>query len=369
MTVPRVGFVLEQTLGHITHTDNLRRLIPAHDTVAATFLPVEFALDGVGRHVPGYGNWTVRSGLRARQAIRHAGGAGAFDALFIHTQVPAVLLPDVVARVPTVVSLDATPKQYDSLGDHYAHATGGRRVEQFKAWANRRCFERARHVVTWARWTKEGLADEYGVDPSRITVIPPGVDPSVWAPPAMRDPIAGAPVRILFVGGDLARKGGLELVEAFRTLRADPALGPIELHLVTRSAVTPEPGLVVHSSMQPNSAELVELYHSCDVFCLPTHGDCLPMVLSEAGAARLPVVSTDVGAIGEIVLESETGYLVTPGDVAALADRLRRLVIDPELRRRLGARAADVVDERFDAAKNAAALVELLIDVAERDRR
>ena len=72
----------------------------------------------------------------------------------------------------------------------------------------------------------------------------------------------------------------------------------------------------------PNSPELIELYHGADVFCLPTLGDCLPMVLSEAGAVGLPLVSTDVGAISEIVRDGETGLLVPVGDADALAAAL-----------------------------------------------
>src|SRR5690606_31922065 len=130
----------------------------------------------------------------------------------------------------------------------------------------------------------------------KITVIPPGVDVTRWSParPA-RD--AQQPVRMLFVGGDLHRKGGDTLLGAFRRLHAEsPAT---ELHLVTKSVVAAEPGVVVHSDMAPNSQALLDLYQACDLFCLPTRGDCLPMVLSEAGATGLPLVSTDVGAIDE----------------------------------------------------------------------
>ncbi len=299
-------------------------------------------------------------------AIRHARREKQFDAMFVHTQVPAVLIPDLVKRVPTVVSLDATPRQYDELGDHYAHATSGARVERLKWRANRLCFERAVHVVTWSRWAKAGLVDDYGIDPDRITVIPPGVDPSTWAKSPSESEPAGEPVRILFVGADLRRKGGTHLIEAYRTLRADTSLPPVELHLVTRAPVDDEPGIVIHTGMQPNSPALIDLYHRSHVFCLPTLGDCLPMVLSEAGAANLPLVSTAVGAIHEIVRDADTGYLVAPGDVAALTGRLRDLVVDGALRDRLGTRAAALVNEQFDAAKNASALVDLMAETARR---
>ena len=73
------------------------------------------------------------------------------------------------------------------------------------------------------------------------------------------------------------------------------------------------------------------------------------MVLSEAGATGLPLVSTDVGAISEIVRDGETGLLVPTNDVAALRSTLATLVCDRDLRRRLGDRAIDVVAESFDA--------------------
>lgn len=361
---PHVGFVLEQTLGHITHTDNLRQLVPRHDSIEATFLPIAFDVSGWAARVPGYGNWTVRAGLRARRAVRQARRRKPFDAMFVHTQVPAVLIPDLLGRIPTVVSLDATPRQYDELGEHYAHATSGRRIERLKWRGNQSCFRRAAHLVTWSQWAKDGLVADYGIEPDRITVIAPGVDPTTWARPSLEPTGSAGPVRILFVGGDLARKGGIHLIEAFRALRSDASLPAVELHLVTRAAVDAEPGLFVHTDMQPNSRALIDLYHRSHIFCLPTLGDCLPMVLSEAAAASLPLVSTSVGAIHEIVRDADTGYLVAPGDTESLTERLRELVENDALRRRLGERAAVVVSEQFDAAKNAAALVELLVQTA-----
>jgi glycosyltransferase involved in cell wall biosynthesis len=87
------------------------------------------------------------------------------------------------------------------------------------------------------------------------------------------------------------------------------------------------------------------------------------MVLSEAGAMGLPLVSTDVGAIREIVRPDETGLLVPPRDEDALAAALRRLVVEPELRGRLGDGARTLVRQDFDAATNARRLVDVILDV------
>jgi glycosyltransferase involved in cell wall biosynthesis len=371
----RTLVVLEQTLGHVTHGQNLVRLLSEVEGFEPTFAPIDFDVDGWRGRVPGFGNWTVRAGVRARRVVRHLRRGTNFDAMFVHTQVPAVLLGRPLGDVPMIISLDATPKQYDDLGDHYAHEVGPQRVEQFKTWLNRRCFERAAHLVVWADWTKHSLIDDYGIDADRITVIPPGVDADRWARPAApgesRSDLGASPpseehiVRILFVGGDLRRKGGHHALRAFERLRVRHG-DQIELHLVTPSPVDAADGVQVYDSMKPNSAELIELYHRCDIFCLPTLGDCLPMVLAEAGAAGLALVSTDVGAIREIVRDTETGLLVPVDDPDAVEQALERLIVDPELRARLAARASETVSADHDAARNASRLAEIIRDAASR---
>jgi glycosyltransferase involved in cell wall biosynthesis len=89
------------------------------------------------------------------------------------------------------------------------------------------------------------------------------------------------------------------------------------------------------------------------------------MVLSEAGAAGLPLVATDVAGVPEIVRDGATGLVVPPDDVAALTRALERLADDPQLRARLGAGAQALVEESFDAERNTLSLARLLADVAE----
>jgi glycosyltransferase involved in cell wall biosynthesis len=277
-------------------------------------------------------------------------------------------MPDLLRRTPSVVSLDATPIQYDELGASYGHATRSDRVERAKRRLHRSCFDRADRLVTWSQWTKDGLVDEYGVPPDKIVVIPPGVDCERWA---MHRGDAGeavddGPVRILFVGGGLARKGGYTLLESVRRLRAGGA--DVELDVVTGDELPPESGVTVHRGLRPNSEILIDLYRRAHIFCLPTLGDCLPMVLSEAGALGLPLVSTEVGAIREIVRPEETGLLVRPGDDVALTAALERLVHEPALRRSFGANAQRLVREDFNAATNATRLIDLLVEVAREGR-
>lgn len=351
-----IGFIMEQALGHVTHTKNLQVNVPLDPEVRPFWELVPFEVEGMAARVPVYStNWTVRAGWRARKQVAALARRTKLDALLFHTQVPAVLSADWLRRIPSIISLDATPLQFDQLGASYGHTPGPAVLEHVKWRLNRDCFHAARHLVTWSAWAKQGLIDGYGIPAEHVTVIPPGVNTACWKRPQPRVPHEG-PVKILFVGADLERKGGLLLLEAFRALRP---LG-VELHLATRNTLPPEPGLHVYNGLKPNSPELKQLYHESDIFCLPTSGDCLPMVLSEAGAAGLPTVSTRVAGIPEIIHQGETGLLIPPNHVAALTEALRRLVLDQNERLAFGERAVARVAREFDAERNALRLLDLI---------
>ncbi len=357
-----IAFVVEQVLGHITHGDNLRRHVPDAPDIRPHWVFEPYETDGWAARIPVYrSNWTVRVGLRSRRSLRRIRRRTDLDAIFFHTQVPAMLCADVLRRVPSVISLDATPQQYDELGEFYAHETGPAWLERLKFRGATDAFRHATHLVTWSAWAKDGLVDGYGVDPEKITVVPPGVTVDEWARPEPRVDDCG-PVKILFVGGDLGRKGGTLLIEAARALRDRD----IELHLATRDEVASEPGVFVHHGLSANSPELKRLYHDCDIFALPTMGDCLPMVLSEAGAAGLASVSTSVAAIPEVVRHGETGLIVPPGDLEALVAALRRLIDEPAQRRALGERAVAHIAESYDTAANTRRILSILRDAADR---
>ena len=355
-----IGFIIEQVLGHVTHGQNLKKNLTRDPSVAAYWgLPRPDTPHPIAKQI---NNWTVKAGLQSRESLRQMERETKLDALFFHSQVTAVLAQDWMRRIPSVVSLDATPSQYDSLGEFYDHKTGSGWAEKGKWWLNKRCFDQARHLVTWSAWAKQGLIDEYGIAPDKVTVIPPGVNSAEWMRPTPRQPHDGT-VKILFVGGNLKRKGGDLLLEAYSSLRS--ANYPIELHLVTRDTVTEENGIHLYQGMQPNSPALKQLYYDCDIFCLPTYGDCLPMVLSEAGAAELPSISTRVAGIPELIKHGETGFIIPTGNVGALTEALRVLITQPEVRLQQGKRACELVSSQFDAQKNASHLVDLLKSVAD----
>jgi glycosyltransferase involved in cell wall biosynthesis len=78
------------------------------------------------------------------------------------------------------------------------------------------------------------------------------------------------------------------------------------------------------------------IFQSADIFVHPTHEDCFPLVLLEAMQFSLPVVSTEEGAISEIVDDGKTGFLIPPKDPQALAEKLELLILNSELRTQMG---------------------------------
>jgi glycosyltransferase involved in cell wall biosynthesis len=93
--------------------------------------------------------------------------------------------------------------------------------------------------------------------------------------------------------------------------------------------------------------------------------DILPNVLKEAMAVGVPVVTTQLGGIEELVTHEETGLLAPAGNIETLAKSLQRLLTNAELRQRLANRARRVIEERFNLGVNFAPLRQLLCEMVE----
>jgi glycosyltransferase involved in cell wall biosynthesis len=88
---------------------------------------------------------------------------------------------------------------------------------------------------------------------------------------------------------------------------------------------------------------------NADAFVLPSHNEGLPMSLLEAMAATLPVISTPVGGIPEVVEHGVNGLITDAGNVQSLANNMRALVDDAELRAKLGRAARETIQSRYSA--------------------
>ena len=87
--------------------------------------------------------------------------------------------------------------------------------------------------------------------------------------------------------------------------------------------------------------------------------DGIPLVLMEALAVGTPAVASRISGIPELVIDGQTGLLAEPGDVDVLADKIRHLLSDKDLRARLATRGRERIEREFDIAKNARQLAKL----------
>lgn len=182
----------------------------------------------------------------------------------------------------------------------------------------------------------ESVREDYAVSDERIEVVFSGCNVAGGD----SDAITRHGRVVLFVGVDWERKGGPELVTAFRQVRS--AIPDAELWIVGCSPALNEPGVRIFGRMPPE--KVAECYQSADVFCLPSRMDPSASVLAEAAAYELPIVATPVGGNIERVHDGVTGYLCEPD---ALAGRIIDLLRDAALRIEMGRAGSRMARERF----------------------
>jgi glycosyltransferase involved in cell wall biosynthesis len=362
----RIGFLVSQNLGHAVHGQRLRRELSKYPDIEPAWMPILAWAPDLWQHLPVIkSNLTLLSGLRSRDQLRHQ--SGQFDALYCHTQEAAVLLGPYMKRIPTVLSLDATPINMDSIGEAYDHGQRSRPVERAKHLLTRRAFHRAAHLVTFSSWAKNSLINDYGVPEARVTVNTPGVDLTLWHRSDARqiDVSNQWTPRILFVGGDFRRKGGATLVKCATEMQ-----GECTVDIVTNQPVNEADGvsnLRIYRSVKADSPELLALYRGADIFALPTTGDCLVLAIIEAMAMSLPVVTTSVGGVAEVVVHGETGLLIPPDSPGTLIEAIRFLRSDPARCRAMGEAGRLRVQRHFDGTQSYRRLVELIRHIAAGD--
>jgi glycosyltransferase involved in cell wall biosynthesis len=205
-------------------------------------------------------------------------------------------------------------------------------------------YEQADFIVVGSEYAKETFV-ERGFDDERIHVVPYGFDPEVFTVP--RAP-AGNRFSILFCGQITPRKGVHHLVEAFRELHLDDAelvlVGPLDALLAPLATEWARIPGVRFVGEVPKLA-LPEHYGVASVFVLPSVADAQPLACLEAMACGLPAIVTTAMGSREIVRDGTDGFVLPPGDIEALKDRLMRLHADSTLLARMAAAARDRVQD------------------------
>lgn len=200
---------------------------------------------------------------------------------------------------------------------------------------------------------------------SRFHVVRCGIDPDRFE--TVDRSGAAEEIEVLCVGQLVPRKGQRVLLDAVAALRDRgvdvgvilAADGPSRVSL--ESAVD---GLGIRDRVRftgnVSQDDIGVLYARADIFCLPSFAEGLPVVLMEAMATGLPVVTTPIAGIPELVVHAESGLLVPPGRSDLLADALALLAADPARRAAMGAAGRRAVVAAHSSIPNAQRLKDLL---------
>lgn len=209
------------------------------------------------------------------------------------------------------------------------------------------------------------------VEPShwdKMKVVRMCVDPTAYTAPADgRQGRDGAPLRVLSVGRLVPEKGSLVLMDALVELRRRGIpfearlVGSGELEDELRERIRREGLEDAVTLMGPvGQDDLPQWYHWADLFCLPSFQEGLPVVIMEALATELPVVTTRIAAIPELVRDGDMGRVIAPGRADHLADALAEEAADPARRREQGRAGRAAILQEFTPDLTSAAMFDFI---------
>jgi glycosyltransferase involved in cell wall biosynthesis len=288
-----------------------------------------------------YGGRSLGQALAGRDAVRRAIASGA-NVVLLTTTLNAPLLPaDEPARY--LIYGDATTRQLTELYSAKKLGFLGSLVtRQLKRIANGRTL-----FLCMSAWYRDALQAELDISADRLILLPFYIDIEKWRP-ASGERRDCQPLRALFIGGDLQRKGG-DIIYAIAAMKR---FQDVEFHVVSPHAVPASPNVVAHRELAPDSEALVRLVQSCDVMILPTRADASSLAAVECAACGVPAIITRVGGTAEIVLDQTTGSVVAAANVDLFVDELEKYRSNRDLLRIRGANARRHVEQNFSRDKH-----------------
>jgi glycogen synthase len=305
------------------------------------------------------GHSMIRAGLSAHFVpdVVHA-----HDWLVAH---PAVALAEFF-DVPMVSTLHAT-----EAGRHSGWINGStsRQVHALESWFARE----SDSLITCSASMRDEITTLFGPLVPDVHVIRNGIEVARW-PFANRAQRSG-PARLLYAGRLEYEKGIHDLIAALPRIRRthpgtmltiagegtqlDWLVEQVRRHRVVKATT-----FVGHF----DHAELLGALHDADAVVLPSHYEPFGIVALEAAAAGAPLVTSNVGGLGEAVINEQTGISFAPRDIAGLATAVRQVLDDPEAARRRAVAARERLTSDFDWATVARETAQVYLAAKRRER-
>jgi len=163
-------------------------------------------------------------------------------------------------------------------------------------------------------------------------------------------------IKVIFIGGEEAkRKGIYDIIKAIQIVNENyrqnvlfTFLGRCNINELRTICKNKKIDNFIKFLGYVEETEKIKVLKSSDIFILPSYAEGLPIAMLEAMAAGLPVISTHVGSIPDVIKEGVNGYLIKPGDYYALADRILKLAKDSKLRQKIGEKNKEKILMEYD---------------------
>ncbi|MCH6236780.1 glycosyltransferase family 4 protein [Cognataquiflexum rubidum] len=202
-------------------------------------------------------------------------------------------------------------------------------------------YKRTDGLFTMSNHVKNSLLNQYHIDASKVKCVFAGANISQEN---ISYPLSRYQAKkILFVGVDWVRKGGPELVEAFKLVLQKHPNAQLDI-------VGCDPGIDVANVQIWGKLpihEVKKFYENASVFCMPSKREPFGIVYLEAMAHKLPIVALKIGALPDFVDDGKSGYLVDFMDIQGLADKLCILLENPDLCQQMGELAFEKVRQQY----------------------
>lgn len=273
------------------------------------------------------------------------------DILFFNTW---ELLPGFHAEIkaiPTILGHDTTTichHELENLEGKPSLASNARVtiVRQI----HRRITKEIDFFLPMTSWVKQSLIQDFSVHESKILITPPPVDVDLWKDnPEQKE--SGKP-RLLFVGNDFKRKGGLFLLRMYEHYLAEDCSLTIVSNDKILSTLQLPPGVeLIQGVTQNKPQQLINIYQRSHLLVHPTRKDWASIAIIEAAAAGLPAISTDIGGIKDLIIPGKTGMLLPfQASESEWAENILRITRSPTTREAMGRAAREHAIEFFSYA-------------------